>query len=53
MGGRLFLPDGNHFNGAADAHFLPAVVEFFSAVEADDVSASPGSFRKFGSAGWR
>jgi hypothetical protein len=44
LSGWLFSPTWNHFNRAADAHFLPAVVELFSAIQANYVSAPPGAF---------
>jgi hypothetical protein len=48
VGDRLFRANGSHLKLASDAHLFPVVIEFFSAIEADYVSASSRSFGKFG-----
>jgi hypothetical protein len=39
-------------DAGAYAHFLPVIVELFSAIEAYDVSAAPGSLGQFGFTRW-
>ena len=49
---RLFCVNRQGLQLVARAHFLPVVIKFLPAIEANDVSAPARSFRPGGVAGW-